>query len=195
MRGAEGIGGGRSGEIERNKQAHIKPVSFFFPPLPPSLSLPLSHHYSSIRSWAAQLFQDVRTTKLPWMRECGAQGCKGVWNSWASGGASCSLALQPLAGWDKTGMSGWGVLCMHVYRDAEQNGVRECFCLHNVGGMTEITRQVPTPKSISWVGRGWRIDQSVMFKFISGSDISVSSGWDTAQWHVGYNTKKELSKE
>lgn len=51
--GAEGIEGGRGGEIERNKQAHIKPVSFFFffsllPSFP--LSLPLSHHYSSIRS-------------------------------------------------------------------------------------------------------------------------------------------------
>lgn len=41
--GAEGIEGRRSGEIERNKQAHIKPVSFFFPPLPPSLS-PLQQH-------------------------------------------------------------------------------------------------------------------------------------------------------
>lgn len=42
--GAEGIEGGRSGEIDRNKQAHIKPVSFFFFPSPPSLlpSLPLS---------------------------------------------------------------------------------------------------------------------------------------------------------
>lgn len=28
--GAERIEGGRSEEIERNKQAHIKPVSFFF---------------------------------------------------------------------------------------------------------------------------------------------------------------------
>ena len=40
--GAEGIEGGRSGEIERNKQAHIKPVSFFFPPLSPSLRLSVS---------------------------------------------------------------------------------------------------------------------------------------------------------
>lgn len=47
--GAEGFEGMGSGEIERNKQAHIKPVSFFFPPLPSSLSLspplsPLQQH-------------------------------------------------------------------------------------------------------------------------------------------------------
>ncbi len=42
--GAKGIEGGRRGEIEHNKQAHIKLVSFFFssPPLPPSLCLSLS---------------------------------------------------------------------------------------------------------------------------------------------------------
>lgn len=43
--GAVGIEGGRGGEIERNKQAHIKPVSFFFffsPPLLPSVSPSLS---------------------------------------------------------------------------------------------------------------------------------------------------------
>ncbi len=64
------------------------------------------------------------------MRECGAQGSEGVWNSWPSGGASCSLALQPLASRDKTGMSGWGVVSECVC-------VCVCVCVCAEGGWIE----------------------------------------------------------
>lgn len=56
------------------------------------------------------------------MRECEAQGGEGVWNSWPSGGASCSFALQPLASWDTTEMSGWGGVVQYVRRVADGRG-------------------------------------------------------------------------
>lgn len=105
-------------EIERNKQGHSSCSHSFPPPLP--LCVPSLSHYSSIISWAVQLFQDVRTTKLPWIRECEAQGGEGVWNSWPSGGASCSFALNPLASWDTTEMAGWGGLVQYVQRGGEE---------------------------------------------------------------------------
>lgn len=88
------------------------------------------------------------------MRECGAQGGKGVWNSWPSGGASCSLALQPLASWDKTGMSGWEGgggkrVCVH---DVEDEGVRECFCHVSVRDMTQGSPGCPPQAKLGWTG-------------------------------------------
>lgn len=133
MRGLRGFSEGRGKRLSvTSKHTESCPHSFFSSP--PSLS-PLSHHYSSIRSWAAQLFQDVRTTKLPWMRECEAQGGEGVWNSWPSGGASCSFVLQPLASWDTTEMSGWGGVVQYVQRVADGRGRGDGFSLFRVDGL------------------------------------------------------------
>lgn len=67
------------------------------------------------------------------MRECEAQGGEGVWNSWPSGGASCSFALQPLASWDTTEMSGWGGAVQYLRRVADGRG--DGFSLFRVGGL------------------------------------------------------------
>lgn len=133
MRGLRGFseGGGKRLSVTSK---HTESCSHSFFSSPPSLSPP-SHHYSSIRSWAAQLFQDVRTTKLPWMRECEAQGGEGVWNSWPSGGASCSFALQPLASWDTTEMSGWGGVVQYVRRVVDGRGRGDGFSLFRGGGL------------------------------------------------------------
>jgi len=63
--GAEGIEGGRSGEIERNKQAHIKPVSFFFSS-PPSLlpSLCLSPSLTITAALEAELLNCSKMSEL-----------------------------------------------------------------------------------------------------------------------------------
>lgn len=143
------------------------------------------------------------------MRECEAQGGEGVCNSWPSGGASCSFALQPLASWDKTGMSGWGVVRVEggwteggqgMFLSSQRVCVCVCLC---VGGWHRDHQ--PGPPDQSWRGMGgvrggsvWlaEIEEllSVMFQFISGSPISVKSGCNIAQWHIGFIAKKELSK-
>lgn len=163
MRGLRGFskGGGKRLSVTSK---HTKLFSFFFPS-PPSQS-PLSHHYSSIRSWAAQLFQDVRTTKLPWMRECEAQGGKGVWNSWPSGGASCSFALQPLASWDTTEMSG-GVL----YSMCRGGRIEDGFSLFTVGWWVGVAW---------WWGTSGLLDQSWKKIGMAGGGV----GWRGVGWGI-----------
>lgn len=69
------------------------------------------------------------------MRECGAQGGEGVWNSWLSRGASCSLALQPLqlAGTRQGCLAGGYDVCVCAGR-LDGKRARECCRLHRGEG-------------------------------------------------------------
>lgn len=81
--GAEGIEGGRSVEIERNNQAHIKSVSFFFPL--PSLFLCLFLSLTITAALEAELLNCSKMSELQSSLEWGNVGPRAARESGTAG--------------------------------------------------------------------------------------------------------------